>query len=108
MAMGLKTNAGLVRRLLSKLSQHGLVTSIKGKGGGNRLAKPADKITLDQIYLAVKDGPLFGSFDKEPYEACKVSCNMGRVLTGIYDDLEAGLLEKMRKVKLTKILNEIG
>lgn len=108
MAIGLKTNPGLVRRILSKLSNKGLITSIKGKGGGNRLAKPAGKISLEDIYLAVKEGPLFGSFDKEPFAACKVSCNMGDVLTEVYSGLEEGLLEKMRKVKLTKIVKQIG
>ena len=108
MALGLKTNPGLVRRVLSKLSDKGLVVSIKGKGGGNRLAKPASKISLEEIYLAIKDGPLFGSFDKEPFQACKVSCNIGDVLTSVYEEVEGGLLDKMKKVKLSRIMNDIG
>ena len=108
MAIGLKTNPGLVRRVLAKLSDKGLVVSTKGKGGGNRLAKPASKISLADVYLAVKDGPLFGSFDKEPFAACKVSCNIGEVLTNVYGELETSLVEKMKKVKLTRVLSDIG
>ena len=85
-----------------------MVVSIKGKGGGNRLAKPASKISLDEVYLAVKEGPLFGSFDKEPFEACKVSCHIGDVLTNVYKELEENLVEKMKKVKLTRIVKDIG
>ena len=80
LSKGLKTNPVLIRRILSKLSQAGLIESIKGKGGGNQLAKPATKVDLESVYLAVKDGPLFGSFDKEPFEACSVSCNLGKSL----------------------------
>ena len=34
LAKSLKTNPGLVRRILLKLSKKGLITSFKGKGGG--------------------------------------------------------------------------
>ena len=108
LARSLKTNPGLVRRIMCKLSEKGLVTTIKGKGGGSRLAKSAQKISLGEIYLAVKDSPLFGSFDKEPLEECKVSCNIGEVLTRVYDDLEGDLVKNMNKVKLTEIIKEIG
>lgn len=107
-ALGLRTNPGLVRRVLLKLADKGLVVSSKGKTGGHRLARPADKISLDEIYLAVKEGPLFGSFDKEPYPSCKVSCNIGPVLTDTYAGLEVGLLENMRNVKLSEVLSGIG
>ena len=106
-SIGLRTNPALVRRSLLKLSENGLVISTKGKGGGNRLAKPADQINLKDIYLAVKEGPLFFPFDKEPYEGCEVSCNIGCILTDVYSDLEKSLLDKMRKVTVAKILSEI-
>lgn len=106
LAKGLKTNPGLIRRVLLKLSDQGLVISIKGKGGGNRLAKSADKISLEEVYLAMKEGPLFGSFDKEPFKACKVSCNMGQVLREVYGGLEEDLKKSMRKIKLSKIMSQ--
>ena len=108
LAKSLKTNPGLVRRILLKLSKKGLITSFKGKGGGSRLARTATDITLDEVYLAVKEGPLFRSFDKEPFKACKVSCNIGGILNGVYSDLEVRLIEEMKKVKLQKILSEIN
>ena len=106
LAMGIRTNPGLIRRVLLKLSKHGLIVSTKGKGGGNRLAKSPDKITMEDIYVAVNVSPLFGSFDKEPLKVCKVSCNMGKVLTDIYGELEGGLKKNMKKVKLAKIIKE--
>lgn len=60
LAKSLQTNAGFVRRMLLKLSESGLIVTTKGIGGGSKLAKPANKITLDQIYKAVSYGPIFG------------------------------------------------
>lgn len=108
LALGLRTNPGLVRRVLLKLADKGLVVSVKGKNGGNRLARPADEISLAEIYLASKEGPLFGSFDKEPYPSCKVSCTIGGILTDTYEELEAGLMDKMKELKLSQILQEVG
>jgi Rrf2 family protein len=107
LAVGIKTNPGLIRRVLVKLSEHGLVESVKGKGGGNRLAKSPDKINMKDIYLAVMEGPLFGSFDKDPFKACFVSCNIGRVLTDVYDGLEDDLIKSMGKVRLSRIMSDL-
>ena len=107
LAVGIKTNPGLIRRVILKLSEQGLVESVKGKGGGNRLAKTADKIELDEVYLAMKDTPLFGSFDKEPFKACPVSCNIGGVLTDVYEGLENDLIKNMKKIKLSEIMQNL-
>lgn len=108
MSLGLRTNPALVRRVLTKLSESGLVVSTKGHGGGSRLAKPADEITLREVYLAVREGPIFGSFDKEPYNGCKVSCNIGGVLTNVYSELEESLMTDMEEITIARILESIG
>jgi len=100
LATGLRTNPALVRRIVSRLSKAGLVDSQPGKGGGNQLARTADKITLAEVYGAVKDGPLFAGFDKEPLAACRVSCNMGQILDNVYGELEDELVKKMKKIKV--------
>ena len=43
--------------ILSDLRRDGLVTSHRGAGGGYRLARPADEITIADVVRAV-DGPL--------------------------------------------------
>ncbi|AUS78148.1 Rrf2 family transcriptional regulator [Actinoalloteichus sp. AHMU CJ021] len=53
-------NPSLVRKLLVPLGHAGLVESIKGRAGGTRLARPAEAITLAEIYrCAVGDKPLW-------------------------------------------------
>ena len=107
LAVGLRANPALVRRILSVLAQHGLVESYPGKGGGSRLAKPAAKIGLDEVYVAMRENPLFATFEKEPYAACPISCNVGKVLEGVYDDLERDLMKKMKRVKIDDLLREM-
>lgn len=107
LALGLKTNPGLVRRILSKLSSAGLIETVKGKNGGSRLARSASSIYLNEVYLAVHEGPLFGSFDKDPYKSCPVSCKMSGILRNLYDDLEDGLVKNMNKIKISELVNKV-
>ncbi len=107
-SLGLRTNPALVRRVLTKLSESGLVVSTKGPGGGSCLAKPADEISLRDVYMAVREGPIFGSFDKDPYSGCKVSRNIGGVLTNVYSELEETLMAGMDEVTIARILESVG
>jgi Rrf2 family protein len=46
----------LLARIMAKLSHAGLVKSDQGRGGGSRLARPANKITLREA-VEVVEGP---------------------------------------------------
>jgi Rrf2 family protein len=63
----LQTNPAVVRRTMSGLRDAGIVTSVKGHGGGWSLAQPLDQITLYGIYQALGPPQLFamGSDDGE-------------------------------------------
>lgn len=108
LAAGLKTNPALVRRVLSQLSKGGLVNSSRGKGGGSTLAKSAEKITLQDVYIAMEEGPLFGSFDKAPLKQCPVSCNIGGTLETLYAELEDGLLKNLKGISIRDVLGRLG
>ena len=55
----LNTNAAVVRRTMAGLREQGILTSIKGHGGGWQLAKTLDQITLAEIYEALGAPTLF-------------------------------------------------
>lgn len=55
----LNTNAAVVRRTMAGLRDQGILTSIKGHGGGWQLARPLDQITLAEIYQALGAPTLF-------------------------------------------------
>jgi Rrf2 family iron-sulfur cluster assembly transcriptional regulator len=44
-----------LEQLFAKLRQHGLVTGMRGPGGGYCLARPANEITIAQVLNAVDD-----------------------------------------------------
>lgn len=108
LAKGLKTNPAFVRRVLCRLSQKGLVISAKGKYGGNRLARDPKQIDLQQVYLAINDGPLFGTFEKEPHRPCPVSCRIGGVLEKVYAKFDRDLQKGMSQVRLSQILKDVS
>lgn len=64
----LQTNATVVRRTMAGLRDAGIVTSVKGHGGGWSLAKSLDKVSLIEIYTAIGSPALFaiGNDDEEP------------------------------------------
>jgi Rrf2 family protein len=57
----LKIPTQYLRRLLTNLSKAGLLNSDKGKGGGFRLAKPANSIYLSDILAATEKKELLNS-----------------------------------------------
>lgn len=44
-----------LEQLFGKLRRHGLVASVRGPGGGYRVAAPADKISVADIIIAVDE-----------------------------------------------------
>ncbi|WP_438388625.1 RrF2 family transcriptional regulator [Actinopolyspora saharensis] len=60
LAERMDTNASLVRKLLVPLARAELVVCTKGRAGGARLARPAEQITLAEIYrCSAGDKPLW-------------------------------------------------
>jgi Rrf2 family protein len=106
--LSMQTNAGVVRRLLSKLSHAGLVKTQRGQGGGSDLARPPKKITISDIYMALGNEPIFRTFEKKPYKHCPVSCGIRSALDVLYDEFEQALFKDMKKKTLADVLDKIG
>jgi Rrf2 family protein len=49
--------AGFLSAIMNDLRRAGIVTNLRGQGGGYRLARPADEITVADV-MRVLDGPL--------------------------------------------------
>lgn len=107
LALSMQTNAGVVRRLLSKLAKAGLVKTQRGQGGGSCLAKPPEQITIREVYKVLGNQPIFRNFDKKPYKICPVSCGMGTALKSVYDGFEKTLFKDMEKTTLADLVNKL-
>lgn len=108
LAAGIRTNPTVVRRLISKLVEAGLLNSFKGKTGGVRLAKPAKEVTLRDIYSAIADKKLMATPDKEPFKNCVVSCSMKKLLCEVADGIENNSLTYLESIRLSDLLAKIA
>jgi len=53
LAEGLDAHAVFLRRVLAQLARANLVAAREGRDGGYRLARPADEITLADVFCAI-------------------------------------------------------
>jgi Rrf2 family iron-sulfur cluster assembly transcriptional regulator len=90
-----------LEQLFSKLRKHGLVTGVRGPGGGYRLAKSADKISIADIIQSVDE--------KLDMTKCggKGDCSSGeKCLTHqLWFDLSCRLYDFLSGIKLDQYVN---
>ncbi|HEX8210715.1 MAG TPA: Rrf2 family transcriptional regulator [Longimicrobium sp.] len=107
-AGSVNTNPSLVRRLLSQMTRAGLTTSQMGAGGGALLARPADQITLRDVYRAVDEGELFGLHREQPNARCPVGRNIQPMLEARFDAARQALESELDGTTIADTAAEIG
>ena len=91
-----------LEQLFGKLRQHALVKSVRGPGGGYRLARPTDKVSVADIILAV-DEPLDAT-QCGGMQNCKED---RRCMThNLWATLNEKLYEYLNSVTLRDLVNE--
>lgn len=101
-AKSVGTNPSYVRKLTTRLSKAGLIEGRKGVSGF-RLIKPADKITLLDIYKAVMETDYLHLFDihQNPNDECIVGRNIEPVLSNLFTDMEKQVEVRLAGMTLT-------
>ncbi|WP_299166372.1 Rrf2 family transcriptional regulator [uncultured Tateyamaria sp.] len=98
-----RTNPVVVRRVLGKLREAGLLTSEKGHTGGWKLSVPADDISLADVYLALDERLVSGaSQDDEPSD-CSVETGLQARVAVVLDEIEENLVERLRETSITDV-----
>jgi len=105
-AGSIATNPVVIRRLLSSLARAGIVESAHGAKGGFRLAKPASKVTLHDVYKAVEEGVFFAQREQKN-EKCPVACRMQAILGGVFARVESKVVPELKRTSLADIVNQI-
>lgn len=91
LAGSVNTHAVFLRRVLRRLAEGGLIQAREGRGGGYRLARPPERVTLAEVYRLVEpDGPLAPS-PCEPNARCPVGAGMRAAFAAASDRARAGV-----------------
>ena len=98
------TNPVVVRRVLGRLREAGLLTSEKGHAGGWRLARSPEDITLADVYLALDESLI--STDNGHVPACSVEHALHRRVTGVMKDIEQSLIERLGETTISEVRGE--
>ena len=94
------TNPVVVRRVLGKLREAGLLTSEKGHSGGWKLAKSPEDITLADVYLAL-DERLIAAETNEPVPSCSVERALHARVSGVMQEIEQSLIARLAEITIS-------
>jgi DNA-binding IscR family transcriptional regulator len=89
------------------LADVGLTTSQLGHGGGAILTKPANKITLLDVFYAVEEPELFVMHRQPPDEDCFVGRNIQAVLAKITTRAQLALERELMCVTIADVARDI-
>jgi Rrf2 family transcriptional repressor of oqxAB len=107
LAAGLGVASSFVRKLITPLARDGLVVSAMGKHGGVGLSRPANRITLGDIYTAVmEDKRLWRAREDVPHR-CLVSSNIVPFFDTIAQDAGSAVLKVLEKRTLASSLAQL-
>lgn len=103
----LKMNPVLVRRTIGGLRDAGIVRSEKGHGGGWRLARALDAVTLADVYDALGIPTVFSIGHREQRPRCLLEQAVNRAVGAALDEAEALLLARLRSVSVKDLTADI-
>ncbi|MEE4292245.1 MAG: Rrf2 family transcriptional regulator [Cycloclasticus sp.] len=96
------TNPVVVRRVLGKLREAGLLTSEKGHAGGWRLARKPQDITLADVYLAL-DERLVATNETSIAPACSIEHALHKRVSGVLEEVEQSLVQKLAETSIAEV-----
>lgn len=82
-------------KVVHQLARAGVIESVRGKGGGIRLARPPEEIRLGQIVRASEGGAPIVECLSEDASSCRIApvCRLAAVLSRAFEALYATLDE---------------
>ena len=107
LAYGLEANPSFIRKLMVPLTRDGIIVSTLGRNGSIHLGRPADKITLRDIYLSViEDKKLWASRPDVP-SRCVVSANACWYFKSVADEAEQASLNVLARHTVASALEAV-
>lgn len=104
LAQSVGTHPAFLRGLLGLLKAAGLIEVKQGKTGGACLARPAQTITLAEVYVAVEEDPTVPTHACEPSATCFVGQGILEALEPALKDVEAAIVAKLGETTIADLL----
>lgn len=103
LSASINTNPAFLRRILARLSQAGLIEAREGRAGGYRLARPAKKIRLSEVYTAVEPEGAIAPSPCEPNAKCPIGAGIQRAFDEVAEAANEGLLRGLSQKTVADI-----
>lgn len=107
LASSASTNPTVIRRILSTLAEAGITSSQLGYGGGAILAKPANQITLLEVFQTVEEPNIFEMHRTSPDKNCFVGRNIQQVLSSSMTRAQQALETELSKTTIAEVAQDI-
>ncbi|MDF1502274.1 Rrf2 family transcriptional regulator [Roseisolibacter sp. H3M3-2] len=101
------TNPSFVRRIVAQLGRAGLTTATEGAGGGTVLARPAEAITLRDVYHAVDETRELVPLHPSPHPMCKIGRNIKGVLGSTVRQVEETVDTQLDRTTIADLLADV-
>lgn len=101
MAEAVKVSEAHLAKVFQRLAREGLVSSTRGPGGGFELARPAEEISLYDVYVAVEGAPSKGDCllrrESCPFGSCIMGSTLRDIKREFVDYLKSATLRGLRR-----------
>jgi Rrf2 family protein len=108
LAESVNTNPVVIRRILSELSQAGIVEARRGKSGGATLARPASSIRLVEVYRAVDGMVPFCLPARAGNPQCPVAACMPGIVNEVIHDIDHAIEERLGKYTVADLVARVS
>lgn len=108
LAKSIQVNPVIVRTVLSKLKEAGMIDARQGSGG-SKLAKPLEDISFYDIYKAVDtiDETGLFHFHENPHPDCVVGGNIHAAVDDKLGRVQEAMEEELKEIQMSDVVDDL-
>jgi DNA-binding IscR family transcriptional regulator len=107
-AGSVNTNPVVIRKIVGRLREAGLVKTLSGSAGGAFLDREPADITLAEVYNLVKAETFFGLRPSEPNPHCPVGRNIQEILIGICTEMDELIAAALTQITVADVMEQVS
>ncbi len=107
-ARSVNSHPVMIRRVLARLEDAGIVRARKGARGGYRLRRSGGRVTLWQVYAAMRDDGPFGMHSSPPNPRCPVGRSIQQQLRQVYARTEVSMRGVLGRATLRSLRRQLA